>query len=402
MADTFSYNPINNLPQVAQANISNSSFERKKLLMAESASADTLQPSQPEEQPYVPLIAGRLELPRGTVPSNVDYLEEIAIAFSDAGRIMAQSTTDQVGSLANIETLDQSMSATVLHSINTSMKKEKASFKVEQKENKMLNAHKKRNEAFKITSWVVGAVLIAITVVSSVVDFGASAPLVPEEVEMMESGTSSALSSLSEDGDGEAMQMEEQGTQNNIEPDAVDEEISEEEMVDEENPNSKAPDYMKQTESMMKETNADAEARQTRMDALNDSDEAKPGEYKQYTKPPTAWGRASEALGNKWFLRAVGFTSSLVGAAPQFLQGYSQMKVSHYQKKYVVPSQKALGKASGNLQRLNYDFQFCQQLVQRQSGVAQQMTEQLSDVFAQSGDIFSAYRQISYGLAQAV
>ncbi len=65
-------------------------------------------------------------------------------------------------------------------------------------------------------------------------------------------------------------------------------------------------------------------------------------------------------------------------------------------------AQEALGTAMAQMEKTNGTYQFYQQLLSQQSGVINQEAKDASEVVQTFADITNAYKQISYGLAQAV
>ncbi len=107
--------------------------------------------------------------------------------------------------------------------------------------------------------------------------------------------------------------------------------------------------------------------------------------------------RTSEA----WRLQAVRYIFGLVGTAcasvPQGLDGWKSTQVA--QKQYALEAeQRLVGPQSAIVQENQMNFQFFQQLCQRQTGVIQNSGEQLSDVIMLAGAIMKGYQQVQSNL----
>lgn len=348
----------------------------------------------------------RVELP-APKPQGGDYLEALAKGFSSVYSCLSQTTESQTSSFAQLQELDQSMSKAVNDSIQNSITKSNDEFQKQQAIQKAIKEQADQQGLLNKICYGIGAVLIAITVVSAICDAGASFAAVPEELELVDlpaagaAGSGNAASSAGElssfmsnvdmdDPDALAQPMEESNlSSNNLDSD-VDEETDD---VD-----SRVQKSMEDTDRMM-EKDPDQLTDQQQYDEMQKDSSLKSND--ENIKSENNWEKARKVFRNKWMKRCVGLGGVAVSATPQGMHAFFLFQQASF-KKTLAKAQTDLGTALARVQENNMYFQFYQQLVQRQSGIVQQFAGELSDVVSTVSDIMSAYRQIPTTLAQAV
>ena len=104
----------------------------------------------------------------------------------------------------------------------------------------------------------------------------------------------------------------------------------------------------------------------------------------------------------KWlFKKLVQASIGSTAAMPQFWRGMQSIRLTGPLSD-LAKSQHMSGTAQADVTKLKAAFDFCQKLVQQTTNVAEQRGQEASDIGSTFSDVCNAYKQVTYGLAQAI
>ena len=106
---------------------------------------------------------------------------------------------------------------------------------------------------------------------------------------------------------------------------------------------------------------------------------------------------ASEAWRSKMVMKLFSFIGTACATTPGLLDGIAKLGISEAQTK-LAQAQKAAAPYTAMVQENQMNFQFLQQLSQRQTGLIQTSGEQLSDVILLAGSVMKGYQQVQTNL----
>jgi hypothetical protein len=369
----------------------NKALAQKGSSSVAAVASDSILSSEKEANLDASPVSQAPVLPKA-IPSTPDYLRNLTQAFCQVYSTMAITTMSQTNDLTKLQQLDQDMSECVLESTNKSIQAEKDNFSKQQQIVDEQAKDKKIDEALKIASYVIGGVLLALTIASAIIDLGASLAAVPEEItiEMTEMGGGEALADSTLDM---SSNLENIGTNSLEDSQSI---VSEGEggvgSVDSEG----SIQLMEESEETVGENSEDEI---TEEQSENETKKESIKSDNENGKSENNWKKAQRTLKNKWFTRGVGVMGSASFATPMIYQGITTMILGKFQEQFAA-SKKQVGQAIANLNSNNMFFQFYQQLVRRECGVTQDFTSQLSDVVQIASCVMNAYHQIPVSLAQ--
>lgn len=304
-----------------------------------------------------------------------DTLSVLAQAFVTAFSAMNKGLVTESGDYTQMQQYDQIESQCVLRSSEEAIKKENAA----EKQARQLAAYQKKmaNEQ-KTFGWVmfgVGMALMAATMISGFFDLGASDAALPAEMELLNTGTSE----MAEVG-SDAVPLDSMSS--TPADDSVDLTETNEEGV---------PRYMQATQEMRPPTSEIEDTAETT--------------NKTTTRDLTKVETQTKNSARVWSVRIGKLLLKMGGSAgfasPMLMKGIANMKVAG-QLNQLSETQATVGKALSTQQRNNMYFQFLQQLLQREGGVMQDEVSGASEVIDTYSSIMSAWRGITYGLANSV
>jgi hypothetical protein len=316
------------------------------------------------------ILGARASLPQPNTPSSKDELMILAEAFVKAFSSMDKSVITQHNDYVQLQQLDQTQTQAVLQSTTNAINQEEAantlSAQISDYQQKMAS-----NET--ILGWTMfglGIALMLGTFISGFFDFGASDAALPEEAELLDMG---------------ATAMEEAGDSADSAVDDLSSNIDDADLAG----STEDSSTMSESESSIDEVDTTAENNeQTAARDLNKSSETASSTALRWLK---GWGKVLLKM-----TIGAGF------ASPMLVKGIVNIKYLAPQLQQLSDSQSNVGQALDALQVNNMYFQFLQQLVQREGSVMQDETNNASEVIDTFSSVTSAYRGISYGLANAV
>ena len=315
--------------------------------------------------------------PQSNSPQN--ELLILAEAFVAAYTAMNKSIQAQTSDYVELQELDQTQTQSVLQSTRNAINKQKAAVKLAAEVSEYEKKLAKENEIF---GWVMMGVGIALAIVcfaAGFVSFGATAVVAPEIIEATELAATAAPE-VAEEAAPEAIELSDTADSDmDVEGEGEGVTNSAEEMSD----------MMSQTTENVEE-NTQQVSESVSKD-LSSSDAAN-------TKSALKFAARSAK-----FFGKIGYQVAVAGVfgSPMLMKGIVSLKVQS-KLEDVAAAQKLVGGALDTLQRNTMFFQFLQRLIQREGGVLQEEVSDASEVVDTFASITSAYRGISYGLANAV
>ncbi len=311
---------------------------------------------------------------------DVNYLEELAKAFSQIYSTMSKTTVSQSNDLTNIQNVDMSMARAVNDVLTVTINKEEQNYQAYQALENKLTSDQSAESTANTVGIVLGVIFIVLTAASSLLDFGASLGAAAAEAAGLAGEEGGAA--LGEEGAVEMEEMSGDDESVNDDDNSVDE-SSTNNNTDETN-----AEQSQQTENS--ENNQEVQEKNN----LKDSEEN--------SKSSSNFQKLRDALKNKWFKRVVGVGANVAFTLPNILSGIFRMQEAGYNMQ-LATLQGSLGKEMGLMKETNGFLQYYQQMSQRQTGLeASQFIPELEDVIDTASQIFSTYRQIPVNLSRAV
>lgn len=334
------------------------------------------------------IVGSRVSLPdpKSVSPNDLDMM---TAAFIKAYSQMQSGLSTEIDDYTAMQSLDLTQSQCVLASTTNALKQQQAAAEL----SAQIADYQKTMAASENTlNWVmtgIGIGLMVITVVSGFLDFGASDAALPAEASLLTEADATgdvALDTLSTGEDGVGADTAE-STESTTE-----EEVSSEASTQESSSSTQA-------------NAAEQNTQKTVTRDLAESSKEVSKSAKEVTKI-TLWngktielpiGRVPVGFG-KVLLKV---TVSAGFGSPMLMKGIVNYHVADQLHSLSV-SQSQVGQAMGVMQQNNMFFHFVQQLLQREGGILQEEASDASEVVDTEAGIVSSYRDISYGLANAV
>lgn len=331
-------------------------------------------------------------LPAPQKSGNQQYLMIVAKAFADAFNSMDQGIIQGTKNYAKLQAFNETCSKAVLESTVNVIHKEEHQAKLTKEITEYQKKVAKTDKVMFIVSIVVSAAMFLATVGSMVFTAGATAALLPEEMELemtemgataapeIQSSTSSIESGAEDIGSSADQSGSSEETGNVEEP-----EIS---IQKDSVSNEEAQNIAKQTEKTVEKS-------ESKLSTEN-------------TKSADATSRTQKILESRSgkVLKFMGKQSMKAGLGavlgmPTLIEGIFSLSL-HGKYKDLANAQGSTGTAMAQMQDINMIAQFYQQLTQRLGNTLQSETSGAGDVVSTYSDIVNAYRQITYGLASVV
>lgn len=360
-----SYTFSTNSPQTSRVAYSELSSLEKQHEQSNSIqrTLDTIDMSKKgEKKEKVDVSGNRVVLPAPKTPNSANALEILGVAFAKAYTAMSQGTVNQAQSYAQLQQLNQTMSQSVLDMTQINIEKEQKEMKTADEIQKFQTERAAQiGTMSKVLMWLgigIMAIIMIATVVSSVFDFGASDAALPEEIEMTEM-LAEGGSDLASDVGGDVASDVSSDVASDVASD-----IAEDTTTD-------------VTEEATQETTTET--------ATNTETEASEGTSKL----------------KSFMMKALKFAFGATMASPMLITGITQLQLRD-KLLNLKTAQEELGTAMAQMEKTNGTYQFYQQLLSQQSGIINEEAKDASEVVQTFADITNAYKQISYGLAQAV
>lgn len=352
-----------------------------------SRSLDTIEEAEKQKKKKQVATGARPALPKPRKSKHVNALVEIADAFANAFESQSRAAIEQTKSFAQLQQLDETMSHSVLRSTQLAIEKQDKMNKIASEIAHYEKECAEKDRIFGDVLLAIGIVIIAVTIVSSVVDFGTSLAAMPEiagALGAVADAGSSVLSTivdccspifdtLDETAD-DAFEMTDVSD--------VDDPIDTEDNLENDLSEIEDPSQTQSTQE-----NNEVENAQKETDNEVDTTSKEESKSKERLK--------------KWGARFLRMATAFVFASPMLVQGIQGFKTAS-KLNDLSRAQKQVGNAVAKMQEINMYFRFYQELTQRAGSVAEQQTNDASEIVQTWGDITNAYKGITYGLANAV
>ncbi len=323
---------------------------------------DTIAESEKKHKKSQVEVGERPILPAAAKSKHPDFLAFVAEAFSKSFSAMSEGTISQSRDFADLQKLDQTMSQAVLQTTKNAIDKQQAQIKMAAQAQEYQEKMGQANTVFGWAMFAIGIVLMVVTVASSVFDFGASLAAVPAEAGMIEMGDMAATATTDAVAGG------------------VEAAIDAGEAAGEAGGN---------IAGLTEDVGAQVESA------------AEDGVSEEVNSASSFKNKLGDFLKTKGFRKGVQLGVGSILASPMLVSGIEKLHTSGMLDK-VAEAQKETGDAIATMQANQMTFQFYQQLLRRASGVVQEQGNDASQVVETFNDVTSAYKQISYGLANAV
>lgn len=331
-----------------------------------SSTLDTVSAAEKQKEKQQAQVGQRPSLPPSGKSQDPNYLAIVAEAFSKAFDSMSQGTIQQIKQYTDLQQLDETMSQSVLRSTQLAINKELKEIKLSAEVHAYQEKVEKKDKILGYVMLGIGIALILATVISCAFDAGVSAGLIPEEITgFFGAGAEMTPEEIEMDTFADSSDLTDTS-------DLDDEDVDPETVENTESQNTSSQD-----------TQNTQQARETSNDLDKSNEENSKSEDSLKKK-----------IGKKLLQVVIGAGFG----SPMLVQGIQGLKTSGMLKD-TAQAQQQVGEALSVMQQNNAYFQFYQQLLQQTSGVAQEETNDSSQVIETFGDITNAYQQISYGLA---
>jgi hypothetical protein len=297
-------------------------------------------------------VGTRATLPEPHSTLKPNALTEMAKAFAAAFDAESEGITAQNTAYCDLQQLNQSLSEGILSATTKSIKKEKAAV---QEQQQIADYQDKMANIDQDVSWAVlglGIGLMLLTTVSGFVDFGASDAEIPEEIDMIDMA-----------GQGAAAASDSQ-TSASVQIDSLTSTIDE--------------------EASSSETTAE-------------NSTAKKVVSPRYSKALNITGKVLAKLGG------MGVRMGLAAAlgAPQLMKGIVNLQIAK-QMDQLSEAQGKIGPALAQEQRCTMNYQYIQQVNQREGGVIQEDVGDISKIIDTFSSATNGYRSMLFGFANSV
>lgn len=351
-------------------------------------------------------IGARPKLPPGQ-SKDPSVLAILAHAFEHAFNAMSKGITTQATDYAEVQQLDQTMAQSILESTTNAINKEVKELHAEEQLASEMKKASLLSEIFggwvgtgaqwiddnvfggvvphKDLKWVIlgiGAALMIVTIASSFFDGGASLAAVPEEAALLDVDAGVDATTFGAEVFGEGSDTIPLDTfSSSVTDDAAGSSIEIGDIT------SEASGEFSEAE--ISATEEDTVTTETDQTVTRDLDKT------------TNENAKGESIWKKLFKKCLQGVVGATLASPMLVNGVMSLGVSD-KLGDVSNAQKEVGAAVALMQENNMFFQFYQQLVRRSGSVIEEEANDASEIVETIGAVFNAYKQISYGLAQAV
>ncbi|NGX60904.1 MAG: hypothetical protein K940chlam9_00378 [Chlamydiae bacterium] len=311
-------------------------------------------------------------LPKPKGKQNVQTLMILAEAFGKAFKAIASGVVSQTEDYVELQQLDETMSNGVLKTQTDAIDKEEAAITLQAKITK-----EEKKEA-GIMDWlepvmiVLAVVMIAVSLVATFFDGGATAEMIPEEIEMT----------------GELFEL----PQSLEEPEelAEGEDVKEADDASEKAGNeSKAPEFMQNTQKMMSQD-------------INGLEDGEQRIARTFSRVAVAEDDAPTSLAKKMVRILFKLGVGAVFGSPMLITGIYNTGPLYQQRCQLAHLQRQMGVATAVMQETDIIFKFFQKVIQREGSVLQEEVAGSAQVVQTFADITNAWKGITYGLGQVV
>lgn len=346
-----------------------------------------------------------LSLPAPGASKDPDALTILAAAFCKAFSAMSEGSISEIKNFAELQQLDQTMSQAILLTTKEAIDKQENLLKEQTQLNDYMAAIATKSS---ILTWVLfglGILLLAATAGTAAVGSPALAGVLGEEIvgEEVAGGLGEEaieLSQLEVTNEISTLALPAENLATTV-TDSTESLVSVTGALDE--PSTTVTEIVEkavQETTDLAATDPAINAMESLVPVTDAVDESSAATAVTNVADKTVEGAAGKSAFSEWldtldWKKMLGnMAASTVFGTPGLTRGVSSLYIEEALKK-VAGAQAEVGTATAKMQIISMDFQFYQQLVQRQASILNEETSNASEVIDTFAKISSAYRQIS-------